>query len=210
MSVRFGRLRGLFKASKQYARDSPPLKWMLRALYWSPLGMAFMHYGWTIKYVSGRSMQPTLNPDSSPGRDLVLFDRISTKIRHEYNRDDVVAIRSPINPRLMLVKRIIALPGDTVKTLPPYPNKECVVQPGHVWVEGDEPFRSEDSNWFGPISQGLIESKLVYILLPWDRLGPLNGVLERTPQRGRNWSAQSAEIERKKRRDARVIRNAEK
>jgi hypothetical protein len=76
--------------------------------------MAFMHYGYTIKYVSGRSMQvcdesvnfrlipsdvfavwnnqPTLNPDSSPGKDLVLFDRVSTKIRHEYHRDDVVAL----------------------------------------------------------------------------------------------------------------------
>lgn len=76
--------------------------------------MAFVQYGYTIKYVSGRSMQvrnanfrprslvltflharnvqPTLNPDSSPGKDLVLFDRLSTKIRHEYKRDDVVAL----------------------------------------------------------------------------------------------------------------------
>jgi hypothetical protein len=77
--------------------------------------MAFSHYGYTVKYVSGRSMQarsnsiisvlpqltflrvrndqPTLNPDSSLGRDIVLFDRVSTKIRHEYNRDDVVALQ---------------------------------------------------------------------------------------------------------------------
>jgi len=166
--------------------------------------MAFVHYGYTVKYVSGKSMQPTLNPDSSLGKDLVLFDRVSTKMRHEYGRDDVVALRSPINPRLMLVKRIIALPGDTVKTLPPYPIEEVVVPPGHVWVEGDEPFHSEYSNWFGPVSQGLIESRLAYILLPWDRFGPLNGVFERTPQRGRNWSAQSAEIRRKRKREARV------
>ena len=36
--------------------------------------------------------QPTLNPDSSLGKDLVLFDRVSTKIHHEYKRDDVVAL----------------------------------------------------------------------------------------------------------------------
>ena len=109
------RLRELFKDSKQYVRDRPSLKWTFRALYWSPLYMAFVHYGYTVKYVSGMSMQvgdtdiqlclflttflrmrdvqPTLNPDSSLGKDLVLFDRVSTKIRHKYNRDDVVALK---------------------------------------------------------------------------------------------------------------------
>ena len=119
MFVRLDRLRELFRVSKQYVRDRPPLKWVFRAFYWSPLYMAFTHYGYTIKYVSGRSMQvrdidiefrfflfflqltflrvwgiqPTLNPDSSPGKDLVLFDRVSTKIRHQYERDDVVALQ---------------------------------------------------------------------------------------------------------------------
>lgn len=116
MFYRLNRIRELFKASKRYVRDIPPLKWTFRVLYWSPLYMAFVNYGYTIKYVSGRSMQvretrlnpaccsrltllhfrntqPTLNPDSSLEKDLVLFDRVSTKIRHEYKRDDVVALR---------------------------------------------------------------------------------------------------------------------
>lgn len=57
MSARFNRLRELLKASKRSVREIPPLKWAFRALYWSPLCMAFVHYGYTIKYVSGRSMQ---------------------------------------------------------------------------------------------------------------------------------------------------------
>ena len=57
MSARLDRLRELFKASKQYVRNRPPLKWAFRVLYWSPLYVAFLHYGYTIKYVSGRSMQ---------------------------------------------------------------------------------------------------------------------------------------------------------
>lgn len=60
MSARLNRLRELFRASKRYVRyvrDSPPLKWTFRAFYWSPLGVAFVHYGYTVKYVSGRSMQ---------------------------------------------------------------------------------------------------------------------------------------------------------
>ena len=57
MTARINHLRELFRASKQYVRGSPPLKWTFRALYWSPLCMAFVHYGYTVKYVSGRSMQ---------------------------------------------------------------------------------------------------------------------------------------------------------
>ena len=57
MSARLNRLRGLFKASEQYVRDTPPLKWAFRVLYWSPLYVAFVQYGYTIKYVNGKSMQ---------------------------------------------------------------------------------------------------------------------------------------------------------
>ena len=56
-----------------------------------------------------------------------------------------------------------------VKTLPPYPDAEVRVPPGHAWVEGthaksklsflsshvypqgDEYFHSDDSNTFGPV-----------------------------------------------------------
>ena len=57
MSARPNLLRELFKASRRYVRDRLPLKWTFRVLYWSPLCMAFVHYGYTIKYVSGKSMQ---------------------------------------------------------------------------------------------------------------------------------------------------------
>ena len=85
--------------------------------------------------------------------------------------------RSPQEYGKLLVKRLIALPGDKVdlisyllskfikhlltrascdthqvKTLPPYPNTEVVIPDGHGWLEGDAPFNSEDSNHFGPVS----------------------------------------------------------
>lgn len=45
--------------------------------------------------------------------------------------------RDPIGGRKMLVKRIVAVAGDVVKTLPPYPDAEVFVPEGHVWVEGE-------------------------------------------------------------------------
>ncbi len=85
--------------------------------------------------------------------------------------------RSPQEYGKLLVKRLIALPGDKVawisplisplsnlsfispapsdtnqvKTLPPYPDTEVVLPEGHGWLEGDAPFDSEDSNHFGPV-----------------------------------------------------------
>lgn len=51
-----------------------------------------------------------------------------------------------------------------VKTLPPYPEPEVRVPAGHVWLEGDEPFYSIDSNTWGPVRLvfriGSSESKL--------------------------------------------------
>ena len=51
----------------------------------------------------------------------------------------------------MIVKRVVALADDVVQTLPPYPDTEVLVPEGHIWVEGDEPFRTLDSNTFGPV-----------------------------------------------------------
>ncbi len=69
------------------------------------------------------------------------------------------------------MKRIVALEGDVVQTLQPYPEQEVKVPPGHVWLEGkhthlyltsstqestngyvgDEGFRTIDSNRWGPV-----------------------------------------------------------
>lgn len=57
MTTRPNRLRGLFEASRRYVRDRPPLRWTFRVLYWSPLCMACVQYGYIVKYVSGKSMQ---------------------------------------------------------------------------------------------------------------------------------------------------------
>ena len=44
--------------------------------------------------------------------------------------------RCPNDPNRVLIKRIIALEGDTVKTRSPCPEPEIKIPQGHVWVEG--------------------------------------------------------------------------
>ncbi|KAH7916338.1 peptidase S24/S26A/S26B/S26C [Hygrophoropsis aurantiaca] len=183
---------------------------VLKFVYWFPLGLGFTHYFYTLKTVKGRSMQPTLNPDTSAWNDVVVFDRFSVHFRlPDLQRGDVVALRDPIQSNKTIVKRIVALPGDTVKTLPPYPLAEVLVPPGHVWVEaGDEPFRTLDSNKFGPVPMALIDSKLSHIVWPLDRIGPLRSPTKPRNQRGspRNhqWYREMAAFERERRRQSRV------
>ncbi|KAJ6599186.1 signal peptidase [Mycena vulgaris] len=136
-----------------------------RVLYWIPTAILLTDL-YTLKQVSGRSMQPTLNPDESLlWRDVAIFDRISIHTFQRYGRGDIVALKSPNNAKYELVKRIIAVEGDTVKTLPPYPEPEVHIPKGHIWVEGDA-FHSQDSNSFGPVPLGLVDSRLVSLIWP--------------------------------------------
>ncbi|KIL70170.1 hypothetical protein M378DRAFT_607283 [Amanita muscaria Koide BX008] len=141
------------------------------ALYWSPTALCLAH-SISIKQISGRSMQqPTLNPDSSIWKDIAIFDRITPLFMRPYQRGDIVTVRSPTDPERTLIKRIVALEGDIVETRPPCAEPEVEVPPGYIWIEGDESFRTNDSNLFGPVPLGLVESRLVFLVWPLDRIG---------------------------------------
>ncbi|KAJ3524664.1 hypothetical protein NM688_g8522 [Phlebia brevispora] len=204
MSFLRGATSAFRQSWKKFADRNPRLSWTLSSLVWLPMGIVFTQNFYTLMVVTGRSMQVV--PISIHWRDMVLFDRFSVRVRQKYERGDIVALKSP-NDSLLIVKRIVALPGDTVKTLPPYPDPEVHIPPGHVWVEGDEPYHSEDSNRFGPVPLGLLDSKLSFIVWPVERIGP---ILKPSPpgpkaKRGPAWRREMDEVDRQRRREARVV-----
>jgi len=166
-----------------------------RYIYWLGPAALFVTQVGTIQNVRGRSMQPTFNPDSSRFSDVVLLDRLcSSALALEYGeksgiwkptfkRGDVVVMKSPTDPDLRIIKRVVAVANDVVKTLPPYPLAVVHVPEGHIWVEGDEYFHSRDSNTFGPASTGLIEAKIKYIVWPPSRIGSVPAPPARSTQR---------------------------
>ncbi|KAF8484569.1 peptidase S24/S26A/S26B/S26C [Russula ochroleuca] len=163
--------RNAYNYWKNVSSRQPLVRRVQSALFWLPTMTVFTQVGCTIRAVTGNSMQPTLNPDLSRPRDVAIFNRWSIVIKRRYERGDVVAFRSPQEYGKLLVKRLIALPGDkVVKTLPPYPDTEVIIPDGHGWLEGDAPFNSEDSNHFGPVPLALIDSKLSCVLWPLDRV----------------------------------------
>lgn len=110
--------------------------------------------------VDGSSMYPTFNPRGDDGgRDFVFFHRL-----RRHHRGDVVVIRSPDGEE-MLIKRVVGLAGDIVQPRD-HDYRALRVPAGHVWVEGDNPLTSRDSNSFGPVKQTLIDSCVAYRFCP--------------------------------------------
>ncbi|XP_077983738.1 mitochondrial inner membrane protease subunit 2-like [Glandiceps talaboti] len=139
-----------------------------------PVSITFLDYVGYVARVDGASMQPVLNPRRETGHDVIFLSRWAVR-NYDISRGDIVSLDSPRDPGTRLVKRIIALEGDTVKTLH-YKNRYVTVPRGHCWVEGDHHGQSMDSNLFGPVAVGLIHAKASHIIWPlhrWQRLESL-------------------------------------
>ena len=88
--------------------------------------------------VDGVSMEPTLRDE-----ERLLVDKISYRW-HPPRRFDIVVFRYPHDPSRDFVKRIVALPGETVR-----------IERGTVYVDGrplDEPYLAEPgTDFYGPV-----------------------------------------------------------
>ena len=132
--------------------------------------------------VQGSSMEPTLNPPDSVINDVVWLNRFAAKTG-SIQRGDIITIYCPTEPNEMHIKRVIGLPGDFIFTDSSGLNT-VKVPPGHCWVEGDNrlPFTStsssgfkrtwtsKDSNVYGPVSLGLVDSRVSWVVFPFHRV----------------------------------------
>lgn len=120
----------------------------------------------TIFRISGVSMAPSFEDGQ-----FILVDRLSYIVSTP-QRGDVVVLQFPGDPtRRKFIKRVIALPGETVKIennlvfvndqvldetylpalLPTFPNLQRVLRSDEVFVMGDNRPNSNDSRFFGPV-----------------------------------------------------------
>ena len=141
--------------------------------------------------VNGPSMQPHLYTNNLILVNLLAYDFGSPQ------RGDVIVFHPPIatDPGEYYVKRIIAVPGDTIKltatavyvngkklsepyinTLGPgnIENPDVVptltLQKDQYWVMGDNRQDSQDSRFFGPISRSAIVGKAEVVIWPMNSL----------------------------------------
>ena len=130
--------------------------------------------------VYGQSMEPNLHPNQR-----LIVDKLSYRLRPP-QRDDIVVVDLPDMDE-MLVKRIIALPGEMVEVhggtvyvngapipepyahdLTPYDMPPLTLGPLAYFVMGDNRGNSNDSRSFGPITRDEIVGRV------WLRYWPLD------------------------------------
>jgi signal peptidase I len=128
------------------------------------------------------SMQPNLHYDQR-----VMVEKVTYRLMHGPRRGDVVVIDVPGEDE-PLIKRVVALPGETVEVRggrvfvdgqlqeepwttrqggPDYP--PTVMPPLHVFVLGDNRGSSRDSRSFGPVSVDQIVGRAWFIYWPPDQ-----------------------------------------
>eukprot|EP00878_Enallax_costatus_P026389 GHUV01028321.1.p1 GENE.GHUV01028321.1~~GHUV01028321.1.p1 ORF type:complete len:168 (+),score=18.52 GHUV01028321.1:205-708(+) len=141
-----------------------------KGIWLVPVGIAFTDCIASVLRVEGASMKPTLNPDGSAS-DWVLVEKLSVKLQRRYRRGEVVVLWAPDNPHQQIIKRLLALEGDTI--IENSKKRTWVEVPqGRCWVEGDNAAMSGDSkSAFGPVHLGLLEGRVTHIVWPPSRIG---------------------------------------
>ena len=151
-----------------------------------------------VSKVEGNSMQPTFNPmcgqkneqlrqltergwpreavvrelKTRLQQDRVLLNKWAVRNKNDLKIGDVVIFRSPRDPARIMIKRIAAMPGDTIYLTET--GETATIDEGHCWVEGDNQTSSYDSNNFGQIPLALIEGRVCYIVWPVHRIRAIN------------------------------------
>ena len=118
--------------------------------------------------VDGPSMRPTLQ-----SRERLVVNKFIYRMR-EPERGEIIVFRYPRDPSRDFIKRVIAVPGDTIeikdgileKTLTNYPLS--TVPAGHIFVMGDNRNNSEDSRFadVGFVPYDLIKGKAMVVFWP--------------------------------------------
>ncbi len=143
-------------------------------------------YVFTVISVSGDSMKPTLHDQN-----LMILNRMSYSL-HDIERFDIVVVETPAN---FIIKRVIGLPGETVRyesgmlyindepVSEPYivdqveqytldfeladiPGGYMIIPEGQYLVLGDNRRVSEDSRAIGLINESQIIGKTNWVVWP--------------------------------------------
>ncbi|CAD5223815.1 unnamed protein product [Bursaphelenchus okinawaensis] len=122
------------------------------------------HFGELI-ICRGNSMLPTLKDG-----DWVIGERF-TVAKGQLKIGDIVCSLSPVDPRVLLCKRIAFMGADKIEVDQEYEAPLKRVPLGHCYLLGDNSAESQDSRHIGPVPVGLVQVKLSARVWPPSRIG---------------------------------------
>jgi signal peptidase I len=158
--------------------------WVIVAIY-ALINLASVRY-----MVEGSSMEPAFETGQ-----ILMVSRLHYLL-HDPERGDIVIFHLPEDVSQDYIKRVIAVPGDTVEirdasvylngTLldETYINEPCTAAycdnrlwtlgPDEYFVMGDNRNHSSDSRIFGPVKQHYLLGKVILRYWPLQRMGLIN------------------------------------
>lgn len=188
--------QNMTQESNRIERKSP-LRWIIENVLYIAvavgLALGVQHFIFRPFIVSGSSMDPTFKSN-----DYLIVDEISYRL-HPPARGDVIIFKAPPEPNKYYIKRIIGLPGETVKieginvtiintehpegiTLSekfithPHVGSLTYKVPAHSYfVLGDNRAGSYDSREWGTVPEANIRGRAYLRLYPFSKISYLPG-----------------------------------
>ncbi len=142
--------------------------------------------------VEGTSMLPVLEDQDQLFINKVALSEVGSLVGEKIEHGNVVVFRYPHDTTKKYIKRVIGVPGDTVRIShgtvivngvplqePYVPAKysderslpELTLEPGEYFMMGDHRSVSSDSRDFGPVKRDLIEGRAAFVFWPMDQAG---------------------------------------
>lgn len=142
--------------------------------------------------VEGTSMLPVLQDQDRLFIDKFAYSHLGTLVGEQIHRGDVVVFLYPHDHSKSYIKRVIALPGDSLRidhgtvwvngaplqeSYVPLKYEDDRSQPemtiphGEYFVMGDHRSISSDSRDFGPVERSLIYGRAAFVYWPMDQAG---------------------------------------
>lgn len=148
--------------------------------------------------VPSASMYPTIPAKDQSDQSWVLVNKMATEFG-KVHRGEVVVFHYPKDPKLLYVKRVIGLPGDTVTVTETavYINGQKLdepnpgiaksngtklgtykVPPGEYFMMGDNRPVSDDSRYWGSVKRSAIVGEADFVLYPFNKMGGISQSLK--------------------------------
>lgn len=152
------------------------------------LALTFIIFLYQPVQVEGTSMLPQL-----ANHERIFINKFVYRFE-PIGRGDIVVFHYPLDPSKSYIKRVVALPGETVRiragvvyingkplrepyVLPSYLDHEScpavTLGPHNYYVLGDHRDSSNDSREWGPVERKYIFGKAVFVYWPFGRFGAL-------------------------------------
>lgn len=104
-------------------------------------------------------------PNFAESGEVIVEDCLSYRFR-PIQRGDLVVLKSPLDPKRIICKRVLGLAGDIICVDPTGrlapPTEHVIIPQNYIWIVGDNATYCRDSREYGPVPISLVRARVAY------------------------------------------------